>query len=142
MLTRLRKLIKKKIIKFRCSLKAKKKISSDPQDEIREYYLNKDIGKTSNALATIFEESDDLVNNSKKTISGRKLKRVIEFTKTASDTKLRKRRLKIKKAFGSRIDIKKCLISYGLGKTPAEYIQEFDEMRDECRNSESMTWHD
>ncbi|XP_063972114.1 uncharacterized protein LOC135159961 [Diachasmimorpha longicaudata] len=94
----------------RCSIKPKKRSYStmESDTQIREYYLDKTWKKNQNTLETIYEEIDGMSDNST-VIKGRKLRRLIKFdpmTQKPNEAKLRKRRAKIKRAFGSKIRTK------------------------------------
>ncbi|XP_015110291.1 uncharacterized protein LOC107036689 [Diachasma alloeum] len=94
----------------RCSIKPKKRSYStmESDTQIREYYLDKTWKKNQNTLETIYEEIDGMSDNST-IIKGRKLRRLITFdpiNQKTNEAKLRKRRAKIKRAFGSKIRAK------------------------------------
>ncbi|XP_044015133.1 uncharacterized protein LOC122857165 isoform X1 [Aphidius gifuensis] len=95
----------------RCNMKPKKRSYSTMENdkEIREYYLDKNLKKrTTTTLETIYEEIDGMNENST-VISGRKLKRLIQFNdknKQMNDAKIKKRKNKIKRSFGSKIRLK------------------------------------
>ncbi|XP_053988473.1 uncharacterized protein LOC128891569 [Hylaeus anthracinus] len=104
----------------RCSLRPRKRTSIEmenddkkrktqgPKEEVKEYYLNKNLKRKLNNLETIYEEKDDL-NESSMHMSIKRYKRVIQFQETPSDRKIKKRRAKIKKVFGSKVNFKgKC----------------------------------
>ncbi|XP_011306234.1 uncharacterized protein tant [Fopius arisanus] len=94
----------------RCSIKPKKRSYSTMESEgdIREYYLDKTWKKNQNTLETIYEEIDGMSDNST-LVKGRKLRRFITFdpiNQKTNEAKMRKRRAKIKRAFGSKIRAK------------------------------------
>ncbi|XP_015604501.1 protein PRR14L-like isoform X2 [Cephus cinctus] len=91
------------ILNRRCSLKPKKRRSSEieSEDDIREYYLDKSIKKKPNCLETIFEENED-TNENTHFMSAKRFKRMIQFQQEPTDSKLKKRRAKVKKVFGSK----------------------------------------
>ncbi|KYQ57631.1 hypothetical protein ALC60_03593 [Trachymyrmex zeteki] len=97
------------IIKRRCSLKPKKRriYEVERQEEIvKEYYLDKKINKKSNNLETIFEETQNSDDDAAIRMSVKRFKRMLMFTPTAA--KLKKRRAKIQRVFGSKIRYKRC----------------------------------
>ncbi|KAL6435230.1 hypothetical protein ACFW04_005359 [Cataglyphis niger] len=94
------------VLNRRCSLKPKKRKVSEmdmEEENIKEYYLDKKINKKIN-LETIYEESDNAGNDIGMHMSAKRFKRMLLFSQTAS--KIKKRRAKIKKVFGSK-DISK-----------------------------------
>lgn len=92
----------------RCSTKPKKRTSSEmeTEEDITGYYLDKTIKNKPNCLETIYEEKDDISENSIY-MSAKRYKRMIQFQQTPSDSKLKKRKAKIKKVFGSKINFKR-----------------------------------
>lgn len=79
----------------------------EAQDEtIKEYYLDKSINKKSNNLETIYEENDNAGDDAAIHMSAKRFKRMLMFSPTTS--KLKKRRAKIQKVFGSKIKYKRC----------------------------------
>lgn len=88
---------------IRCSLRPKKKIlnGSNLEENIKEYYLDKNIKRKPNNLETIYEENDD-TNDNPKYMSTKRFKRMLLFTEPTA-SKLRKRRAKIQKIFGSKV---------------------------------------
>ena len=97
-----------KFTHYSCSLRPKKRTfdEMENEDKIKEYYLDKTVKKHTNSLETIFEEKED---SSQTTIcmSAKRFKRMIHFTAEPTDTKLKKRRERIKKIFGSKINYRK-----------------------------------
>lgn len=69
------------------------------EENIKEYYLDKKINKKIN-LETIYEESDNADDDIGMRMSAKRFKRMLLFSQTAS--KVKKRRAKIKKVFGSK----------------------------------------
>ncbi|XP_001599705.1 protein tantalus [Nasonia vitripennis] len=92
----------------RCSLKPKKRSFSEMENEeqIKEYYLDKTVKKHTNSLETIFEEKEDS-SQSTNCMSVKRFKRMIQFTPEPTDSKIKKRREKIRKVFGSKINYRK-----------------------------------
>lgn len=86
----------------------KRRISEREAEEetIKEYYLDKSINKKSNNLETIYEENDSAGDDTAIRMSAKRFKRMLMFSPTAS--KLKKRRAKIQKVFGSKITYKRC----------------------------------
>ncbi|XP_039312135.1 protein tantalus isoform X2 [Solenopsis invicta] len=80
--------------------------SEDDTKDIKKYYLDKKINKKSNNLETIYEERDNLSDDAATCMSAKRFKRMLQFSPTAS--KLKKRREKIQRVFGSKIRYKKC----------------------------------
>lgn len=88
----------------RCSLRPKKRTlnQSNLEENIKEYYLDKNIKRKPNSLETIYEENDDTSDNSKY-MSTKRFKRMLLFKAEPTVSKLKKRRAKIQKVFGSKI---------------------------------------
>ncbi|KAG7209393.1 hypothetical protein KM043_015489 [Ampulex compressa] len=105
---RIPKAVPNEILNRRCSRRPKKRTSSEMESEedIKEYYLDKNLKKRPNSLETIYEEKDE-IRESSIYMSAKRYKRMIEFQPKPSDSKLRKRRAKIKKVFGSKVNFKK-----------------------------------
>ncbi|CAD1472366.1 unnamed protein product, partial [Heterotrigona itama] len=121
-----KKILRKRILKKesnenlnrRCSLRPSKRTCSEMQgnskknkahtEEIdcKEYYLNKNLKRRLNNLETIYEEKDD-PSECITYMSVKRYKRMIQFQKEPTDSKLKKRRAKIKKVFGSKINFKR-----------------------------------
>lgn len=76
------------------------------EEQIKEYYLDKTVKKHTNSLETIFEEKEDS-GQSTNCMSIKRFKRMIQFTSEPTDSKIKKRREKIRKVFGSKINYKK-----------------------------------
>lgn len=72
----------------------------ESDSEIREYYLDKNLKLSPKKLETILEERKGN-GESSIYIGAKKFKRMLEFQPTAA--KLRRRRAKVKKVFGSHI---------------------------------------
>ncbi|KAL0112204.1 hypothetical protein PUN28_011935 [Cardiocondyla obscurior] len=101
---RLPKVVSSEVLNRRCSLKPKKRRISEvePQEEtIKEYYLDKKINKRSKNLETIYEENDATSDDAAINMSVKRFKRMLMFSPTTS--KLKKRRAKIQKVFGSKV---------------------------------------
>lgn len=79
----------------------------ESEDQIKEYYLDKTVKKYNNSLETIFEGSEKDDSSQSTTMSVKRFKRMIQFTAQPTDSKLKKRRDKVKKVFGSKINHKK-----------------------------------
>ncbi|XP_011494829.1 PREDICTED: uncharacterized protein LOC105359821 [Ceratosolen solmsi marchali] len=96
------------ILTRRCTLRPKKRVFSEMhnEDQIREYYLDKTVKKYANSLETIFEEKDDM-SQTTTYMSAKRFKRMIQFTPEPTDSKLKKRRDKVKKVFGSKVNYRK-----------------------------------
>lgn len=92
----------------RCSLRPKKRTYSDmeTEEDIKGYYLNTDCKRKLYNLETIFEEKHG-PNGNNIYMSAKKYKRMIQFHQIDSDSKVKKRRAKVKKVFGTRINIRK-----------------------------------
>lgn len=77
------------------------------EDEINvtDYYLNRNLKRRLNNLETIFEEND--ISECTTYMSAKRYRRMIQFQQKPSDSKLKKRRAKIKKVFGSKINFKR-----------------------------------
>lgn len=78
----------------------------EQEDAVKEYYLNNKINKKSNNLETIYEENDNLGDDTAMCMSTKRFKRMLMFSPTAS--KQKKRRAKIQKVFGSKVKYKRC----------------------------------
>ncbi|XP_012543719.1 uncharacterized protein LOC105841135 [Monomorium pharaonis] len=109
---RVPKSVPTEILNRRCSLRPKKRKINDVDTEekmIKEYYLDKKINKKSN-LETIYEENDNLSNDTATCMSVKRFKRMLTFCPSSSElsSKLKKRRAKIQKVFGSKIRYKRC----------------------------------
>jgi len=74
------------------------------EENIKDYYLDKKINKKIN-LETIYEESDNASDDTGVHMSIKRFKRTLLFSPTIS--KLKKRRAKIKKVFGSNMCYKR-----------------------------------
>ncbi|XP_011263023.1 uncharacterized protein LOC105255437 [Camponotus floridanus] len=95
------------VLNRRCSLKPKKRRVSEmdiEEENIKDYYLDKKINKKIN-LETIYEESDNASDDTGVHMSIKRFKRTLLFSPTIS--KLKKRRAKIKKVFGSNMCCKR-----------------------------------
>lgn len=101
----------------RCSLRPRKrtwpemessdkKKSTEKEGDIEDYYLNKNLKKKLNNLETIYEEKDD-ISESSVYMSVKRYKRMIQFNAKPSDSKIKKRKAKVKKVFGSKINLKR-----------------------------------
>lgn len=101
----------------RCSLKPTKRRVSEmdiEEENIKDYYLDKKINKKIN-LETIYEESDNASDDTGVHMSVKSFKRTLLFSQTIS--KVKKRRAKIKKIFGSKMWHKKANILQGYTDT-------------------------
>lgn len=80
------------------------------EESVKEYYLDKNVKKKPNNLETIYEEHD---NGSDDTtyMSTKRFKRMLLFKPEPTASKLKKRRAKIQKVFGSKINHNKKRIS-------------------------------
>lgn len=76
------------------------------EETIKEYYLDRKVNKKSNNLETIYEENDNTGDDTAICMSTKRFKRMLMFSTTAS--KLKKRRAKIQKVFGSKVRYKRC----------------------------------
>lgn len=96
------------VFDFRCSLRPKKRTFSEMhnEDQIKEYYLDKTVKKHTNSLETIFEEREDS-SHTTTSMSVKRFKRMIQFSSAPTDSKLKKRREKVKRVFGSKLSSKK-----------------------------------
>lgn len=83
-----------------------KKKSTEKEGDIEDYYLNKNLKKKLNNLETIYEEKDD-ISESSVYMSVKRYKRMIQFNAKPSDSKIKKRKAKVKKVFGSKINLKR-----------------------------------
>lgn len=83
----------------------KNKVQTEEID-CKEYYLNKNLKRKLNNLETIYEEKDD-TNECITYMSVKRYKRMIQFQEKPTDQKLKKRRAKIKRVFGSKINFKR-----------------------------------
>ncbi|KZC04582.1 hypothetical protein WN55_00657, partial [Dufourea novaeangliae] len=106
------------VLNRRCSLRPRKRTNAEMENDevqtktqegevdIKNYYLNKSLKRKLNNLETIYEEKDDISENATY-MSVKRYKRMIQFQNKPSDCKLKKRRAKIKKVFGSKINFKR-----------------------------------
>lgn len=126
---RIRRTLCNETLNRRCSLKPKKRTSSqmENEDDIKDYYLDKSIKKVQNNLETIYEEKEG-TNENDRFMSVKRYKRMIQFQAT-SDAKLRKRRAKIKRAFGSQVIFKKTLFKYSSMQSMQKLIDKLSEIR-------------
>ena len=105
------------ILNRRCSLRPRKRTCSEMETDsntkaqgpeievnVKEYNLNKNLKKRLKNLETIYEENDEATDS---VMSVKKYKRMIQFNAKPSDTKIKKRRRRIKKVFGSKINFKR-----------------------------------
>ncbi|KAI4472682.1 hypothetical protein M0802_016577 [Mischocyttarus mexicanus] len=94
----------------RCSLRPQKRSFQDMESDenIMEYYLDKKLKYKVNHLETIFEETEN-ANENLSYMGAKKYKRMIKFQQIPTDTKLKKRKTKIKRIFGSKIGYKRKL---------------------------------
>ncbi|XP_014203462.1 protein tantalus [Copidosoma floridanum] len=92
----------------RCSLRPRKRSyeEMETEDQIKGYYLDKTIKKHTNSLETIFEEQEDLTPPPNH-MSSKRFKRMIQFTTEPTRSKIKKRKEKVKKIFGSKLNFKK-----------------------------------
>ncbi|XP_043502346.1 uncharacterized protein LOC122524261 [Polistes fuscatus] len=114
--TRSRKILRKRVPKIgysdfsnrRCSLRPKKRSLEDMESDenIMEYYLDKNPKYKVNNLETIFEETGN-ANENFSYMSAKKYKRMIKFQPQPTDTKLKKRKTKVKRVFGSKISYRR-----------------------------------
>ncbi|XP_024890908.1 uncharacterized protein LOC112466817 [Temnothorax curvispinosus] len=101
---RMPKPVSTEILNRRCSLRPKKRRISEveaQEETIKEYYLDRNLNKKSNNLETIYEENDNASDDTAIRMSAKRFKRMLMFSPTAS--KLKKRRAKIQRVFGSKI---------------------------------------
>lgn len=106
---RITKPVPTEILNRRCSLRPKKRKISEvetQEETIKEYYLDRKVNKKSNNLETIYEENDNTGDDTAICMSTKRFKRMLMFSTTAS--KLKKRRAKIQKVFGSKVRYKRC----------------------------------
>ncbi|KAK2586728.1 hypothetical protein KPH14_011763 [Odynerus spinipes] len=108
----LRKRIPKRVstefLNRRCSLRPKKRTCKEMEsdEDIKDYYLDKTLKKKANTLETIFEETANANENSTY-MSAKRYKRMIQFQQQPTDSKLKKRRTKIKKVFGAKVNFRR-----------------------------------
>ncbi|EZA62442.1 hypothetical protein DMN91_003456 [Ooceraea biroi] len=96
----------------RCTRGPKKRkfTEMDNMDEgIKEYYLDKSIKKRSNNLETIYEESNNMTDDSTIHMSAKRFKRMLMFPEKPTNSKLKKRRAKIRRIFGSVKTPRRCI---------------------------------
>ncbi|KOC63836.1 hypothetical protein WH47_01166, partial [Habropoda laboriosa] len=102
----------------RCSLRPRKRTCTEMENDStrrkgkevevkgQEYYLNRNLKRKLNTLETIYEEKED-INECTTYMSAKRYKRMIQFQENPSDSKLKKRRARIKKVYGSKINFKR-----------------------------------
>ena len=96
----------------RCSLRPRKRTCTQmdynnrKEKGTKEYYLHGSLKRKLNTLETIFEEKDD-ANESTLYMGVKRYRRMIEFKQKPSDSKIKKRRARIKKVFGSKSNFKR-----------------------------------
>lgn len=88
----------------RVSMKPRKHIISENANpkQIEALYLNKKVNASSQTLETIYEEPKTDSSSTETLIGGRKVKRLLTFQYQYTKEKIKKRRAKIKKLFGSK----------------------------------------
>ncbi|XP_043273283.1 uncharacterized protein tant [Venturia canescens] len=89
----------------RCSLRPKKRSAAEMEDEkdVKNYYLDKSVRKTANNLETIFEAPDeDVAEDIPVMMSAKRFKRMIHFQSEPNNAKIKKRRARVKRIFGSK----------------------------------------
>lgn len=74
----------------------------DSDEDVKGYYLDRSVRRQPVNLETIWEEVEDKSDGATLALSSRRFKRLIQFQTVASDAKVKKRRAKIKKVFGSK----------------------------------------
>lgn len=73
------------------------------EEEVKDYYLDRNVRKTANNLETIFEAPDeDAAEDSHVMMSAKRFKRMIHFQSQPTDAKIKKRRARVKRIFGSK----------------------------------------
>ena len=77
----------------------------ESEEDIKIYYLDKSVKRSLHSLETIFEEDEKISvdSSSQPKMSIKRFKRMINFQIIPSETKQKKRRLRIKKVFGSKL---------------------------------------
>lgn len=105
----------------------------ESDEDIKDYYLDKNCKRKVNNLETIFEETANANENSVY-MSVKRYKRMIQFQEQPNDSKLQKRRTKIKKVFGSKINFRRKRGSMQALLNKLNYIRSNSPM-----NSESET---
>nr|XP_050859189.1 uncharacterized protein LOC127067851 isoform X1 [Vespula vulgaris] len=105
---RIPKAVPAELLNRRCSRRPKKRNCKEMEsnEDIKDYYLDKSFKKKVNNLETIFEETANANENSIY-MSVKRYKRMIQFQQQPNDSKLQKRRTKIKKMFGSKINFRR-----------------------------------
>ncbi|CAK9823167.1 hypothetical protein ANTRET_LOCUS1562 [Anthophora retusa] len=96
----------KKIISPEVGSNSTKKKGKETEAKPQEYYLNRNLKRKLNNLETIYEEKDD-INECSTYMSAKRYKRMIQFQENSSSSKLKKRRARIKRVFGSKINFKR-----------------------------------
>ncbi|XP_032675669.1 uncharacterized protein LOC116846225 isoform X2 [Odontomachus brunneus] len=99
---RIPKLVSTEISNRSCRPKKRILNGSNLEENIKEYYLDKNIKKKPNNLETIYEENDDTSDNTKY-MSAKRFKRMLLFKAEPTASKIKKRRAKIQKIFGSKV---------------------------------------
>lgn len=104
----LRRRIRPACEKRRVKLKPVKRTFSEMEneDDARRLYLNKSVKESPHTLETIYEEDEHIAidANEQPQMSTKRFKRMINFQRKPNDSnKQKKRRLKIKKVFGSKL---------------------------------------
>lgn len=107
------------VLNRRCSLRPRKRPCSEKRvhnnrkemqevgaRDIKEIYTSRSVKRKLNSLETIYEEKDD-ANEGIIYMSAKRYKRMIQFQEKPTDSKIKKRRAKIKRVFGSKISFKK-----------------------------------
>ncbi|XP_035721145.1 uncharacterized protein LOC118441196 [Vespa mandarinia] len=104
---RVPKTVSAELLNRRCSLRPKKRNCKEMEsdEDVKDYYLDKSFKKKVNNLETIFEETTNGNENSLY-MSVKRYKRMIQFQQQPNNSKLQKRRTKIKKVFGSKINFR------------------------------------
>ncbi|XP_017877473.1 uncharacterized protein LOC108623462 [Ceratina calcarata] len=111
--------VSNEVLNRRCSLRPRKRPCSEKKIHnnrkemeevetrgIKEIYTSRSVKRKLNSLETIYEEKDD-ANEGIIYMSAKRYKRMIQFQEKPTDSKIKKRRAKIKRVFGSKISFRR-----------------------------------
>ncbi|XP_076233290.1 uncharacterized protein LOC143178470 isoform X2 [Calliopsis andreniformis] len=102
----------------RCSLRPRKRTSAEMEGDnkrktilgekkadAKDYYLNQNLKRKLSNLETIYEEKDD-ISESTMFMSVKRYKRMIQFNAKPTDSKIKKRKARVKRVFGTKKNFK------------------------------------
>lgn len=94
-------------IYVRCNLRPRKRpLEINPEENLKEYYLDKNTKWKSNNLETIYEEGDNTTDDCIH-VGAKRFKRMLLFNPEPTASKLKRRHARMQKIFGSKHSQKK-----------------------------------